>query len=316
MTLHLWGSLPVWLLLGVLVVRLWLVRTQSASVSWLMVCCAAVAVGLTINQPDIVHFLGRLTHEPNIADVIGRCLMVCGLFALAQSVEAAARSARLLRTGRLVGIGLVLVTLIVLFSLVDAPAPTSDFMLVYGDQIPTGLYSAVEMTYIAIVIGRSALAVLRGFREGDGLGRMYWLFVVGAAAMVLLSALAVALDAVHVLGLTEAVRVLGAVYAPVFLVSMVLLALGSAGGVLPDAVREFREWRAARRRFRSLEPELRRLETAADNHGLYFTIAWPRRQWRSRLHRLSVEIEDRARESGQDVPAAATLTTARLEETT
>lgn len=316
MTLHVWGSLPVWLILAVLVVRLWLVRTQSASVTWLMVCCAFVAVGLSINQPDVVTFLGGLTRTPNVADLLGRCLMVCGLFALAQSVEAAARSARLLRPSRLVGVALVLVALVVLFVLIDAPEPTSQFMVEYGDQLPTALYSAVEMTYIAVVITRSALAVLRGFREGDGLGRMYWLFVVGAAAMVLLAAIAVALDAVHVLGLDAAVRVLGAVYAPVFLTSMVLLAVGAAGGVLPDAAREFRDWRAARVRFRTLEPELRRLEGASGNRGLYFTIAWQRRQWRSRLHRLSVEIEDRAREAGQDVPAAATLTTARLEETT
>lgn len=315
MTLHVWGSIPVWLILAVLVVRLWLVRTQSASVSWLMVCCAFVAVGLSINQPDVVTFLGGLTHEPNIADLLGRCLMVCGLFALAQSVEAAARSARLLRPSRLVGIVVVLVALVVLFLLIDAPEPTSSFMVVYGDQLPTALYSAVEMTYVAVVITRSALAVLRGFREGDGLGRTYWLFVVGAAAMVLLAAIAIALDAVHVLGLDGAVRVLGAVYAPVFLTSMVLLAVGAAGGVLPDAVREFRDWRATRLRFRALEPELRRLEGDSGNRGLYFTIAWQRRQWRSRLHRLSVEIEDRAREAGQSIPAAATLTTARPEET-
>lgn len=316
MTLHVWGSLPVWLILAVLVVRLWLVRTQSASVSWLMVCCTFVAVGLSINQPDVVAFLGGLTRTPNIADLLGRCLMVCGLFALAQSVEAAARSARLLRPSRLVGVGLVLVALVVLFVMIDAPEPTSQFMVEYGDQLPTALYSAVEMTYIAVVISRSALAVLRGFRQGDGLGRMYWLFVTGAAAMVLLATIALALDAVHVLGLDAAVRVLGTVYAPVFLTSMVLLAVGAAGGVLPDAAREFRDWRAARLRFRTLEPELRRLEGASGNRGLYFTIAWQRPQWRSRLHRLSVEIEDRAREAGQDVPAAATLTTARLEETT
>ncbi|WIB77686.1 hypothetical protein DEJ28_00925 [Curtobacterium sp. MCPF17_002] len=316
MTLHVWGSLPVWCILVVLVARLWLVRTQSASVTWLMVCCAFVAVGLTINQADILAFLAGVTHEPNVADLLGRCLMVCGLFALAQSVEAAARSANLLRPSRLIGCVAVLVALVVLFSFIDAPTPTSSFMAEYGDQLPTALYSAVEMTYIAVVIGRSAVAVVRGFRTSDALGRMYWLFVVGAAAMVLLAVIAIALDAVHVFGVTGAVGVLSAVYAPVFLTSMVLLALGAAGGVLPDAAREFRDWRRTRRRFRALEPELRRLETQSGNHGLYFTIVWQRRQWRTRLHRLSVEIEDRAREAGQDVPAAAAAITGRTRETT
>lgn len=314
MTLHVWGSLPVWALLAVLVVRLLLVRTQSASVTWLMVCCAFVAVGLTINQPDVLRFLAGVTHEPNVADLLGRCLMVCGLFALAQSVEAAARAARLLRPSRIIGCAAVLVTLVVLFSLIDAPRPTAAFMAEYGDQLPTALYSAVEMTYIAVVIARSAIAVLRSFRRGDGLGRMYWFFVLGAAAMVLLAAIAVALDAVHVAGATGAVSVLSTLYAPVFLSAMTLLAIGSAGGVLPDALRELRDWRDARRRIRSLEPELARLQAAAHNEGLYFTIVWQRRQWRARLHRLSVEIEDRAREAGQDVPAAATLTTGRLRE--
>lgn len=315
MTLHVWGSLPVWVLLTVLVVRLVTVRTQSASVSWLMVCCACVAVGLTVNQDDVLTFLAGVTHEPNIADVVGRCLMVIGLFALAQSVEAAAHTARLLRTGRILGCALVLVALVVLFLLIDAPTPTTQFMVVYGDQWPTALYSAVEMTYIAIVIGRSARAVVREFRSGHGMGRIYWFFVVGAAAMVLLAVIAVGLDAAHVLGLTSVVAVLSVVYAPVFLLSMVLLSVGSAGGVLPDAVREFREWRDARRRFRTLEPELRRLQAAAGHEGLYFTNVWPRSQWRARLHRLSVEVEDRAREAGQAVPEAAMTTAAHPEET-
>lgn len=315
MTLHVWGSIPVWVVLTVLVVRLLLVRTQSASVTWLMACCGFVAVGLTINQPGVTTFLAGVTHVPNIADLVGRCLMVCGMFALAQSVEAAARSAKLLRPSRIIVCVLVLLTLVVLFGMVDAPVPTAQFMAVYGDQLPTALYSAVEMTYIAVVIARSAAAVLRGFRTG-GLGRMYWLFVVGAVGLVLLAAIAIALDAVHVAGVDGAVGVLSAVYAPVFLLSMVLLAVGAAGGVLPDAAREFRDWRDARGRFRALEPELRRLEAASGNTGLYFTIGWQRRQWRSRLHRLAVEIEDRARESGQDVPAGATITTARLRETT
>ncbi|MGY2898222.1 hypothetical protein ACVKXF_000845 [Curtobacterium sp. PvP017] len=314
MTLHVWGSIPVWVILTVLVVRLLLVRTQSASVTWLMACCGFVAVGLTINQPDVTTFLAGVTHVPNIADLVGRCLMVCGMFALAQSVEAAARSAKLLRASRIIACVVLLLTLVVLFSLVDAPTPTAQFMTVYGDQLPTALYSAVEMTYIAVVIARSATAVLRGFRSGDGLGRMYWLFVVGAVGLVLLAVIAIALDAVHVAGVDGAVRALSTVYAPVFLLSMVLLAVGAAGGVLPDAAREFRDWRDTRHRFRSLEPELRRLEAASGHTGLYFTIAWQRRQWRSRLHRLAVEIEDRAREAGQDVPAAATLTTARLRE--
>ncbi|OII06887.1 hypothetical protein [Curtobacterium sp. MCBA15_008] len=315
MTLHVWGSLPVWFILLVLVARLWLVRTQSASVTWLMVCCAFVAVGLTINQSDVLTFLATVTHEPNVADLLGRCLMVCGLFALAQSVEAAASSANLLRPSRLIGCVAVLVALVVLFSLIDAPHPTSSFMAEYGDQWPTAVYSAVEMTYVAIVIARSALAVLRAFRTGD-LGRTYWPFVIGAGAMVLLAVIAVALDAVHVLGADDVMRALSAVYAPVFLTSMVLLAVGAAGGVLPDAAREFRDWRRTRRRFRVLEPELRRLETQSGNHGLYFTIVWQRRQWRSRLHRLSVELEDRAREAGQDVPAVAAPTTGRTRETT
>lgn len=314
MTLHIWGSIPVWVVLTVLVVRLVLVRTQSASVGWLMACCGFVAVGLTINQPEITSFLAGVTSVPNIADLIGRCLMVCGMFALAQSVEAAARSAKLVRPGRIAGCLAVLVALVVLFTMIDAPTPTAQFMVVYGDQLPTALYSAVEMTYIAIVIARSAVAVLRSFRSGDGLGRMYWLFVVGAAGLVLLAAIAIALDAVHVAGIEPAVAVLSTIYAPVFLTSMALLAVGAAGGVLPDAAREFRDWGDARRRFRRLEPELRRLEAASGNTGLYFTIVWQRRQWRSRLHRLSVEIEDRAREAGQDVPADATLTTARLKE--
>ncbi len=315
MTLHVWGSLPVWVLLTVLVARLVTVRTQSASVSWLMVCCACVAVGLTVNQDDVLTVLAGITHEPNIADVVGRCLMVIGLFALAQSVEAAAHTARLLRAGRITACALVLVTLVVLFTLVDAPTPTTRFMVDYGDQWPTALYSAVEMTYIAIVIGRSARAVVREFRSGHGMGRIYWFFVVGAAAMVLLAVIAVGLDAAHVLGMSSVVAVLSVVYAPVFLASMVLLSIGSAGGVLPDAVREFRDWRDARRRFRVLEPELRRLQAAAGHEGLYFTNVWPRSQWRARLHRLSVEVEDRAREAGQAVPAAAMTTAAHSEET-
>jgi hypothetical protein len=316
-TLHVWGSLPAWGILVVLVIRLWLVRTQSASVTWLMVCCAFVALGLTINLDALVDLLSAITHVPNIADVISRCLTVCGLFALAQSVEAAARTTRLPKVSRFVVCGLVLVALIVLFALINAPATTDRFMQTYGGQIPTALYSATFMVYIAGVLGFSAVAVLAEFRQGRGASRMYWLFVVGAVGILLLALIAIALDSAHVLGAMEAVGLLRAVYNPVFLLSMVFLAIGAAGGVLPAAAREFRDWREAQRRVRTLEPELLRLEGAAGHRGIYFTVRWPPREWRSRLHRLSVEIEDRAREAGEAVPAAAGLeSTELLTETT
>lgn len=317
MTLHVWGSIPAWIILVVLIVRLWLVRTQSASVTWLMVCCAFVALGLTINLDVIVDSLSAVTHVPNIADVISRCLTVCGLFALAQSVEAAARTARLLKASRFVACGLVLVALIVLFALTDAPATTDKFMQTYGGQIPTALYSATFMIYIASILGISAAAVLAEFRQGRGTSRMYWLFIVGSVGIILLALIAIALDTAHVLGAMDAVDILIAVYNPVFLLSMIFLAIGAAGGVLPAAAKEFRDWRETQRRIGALEPELRRLEEDAGHSGIYFTVRWHPREWRSQLHRLSVEIEDRARESGQAVPAAAALeSTEPLTETT
>ncbi len=195
---------------------------------------------------------------------------------------------------------LVLVALVVLFSLIDAPTPTAQFMVANGDQLPTALYSAVEMTYIAIVIARSAVAVLRGFRSGDGLGRLYWLFVVGAGRP---RAARRHRDRPRRRARRRRGRCgrgLSTLYTPVSSARWSCSPSARPAASCPTPHGSSATG-GPRRRFRVLEPELRRLETASGNTGLYFTIVWQRRQWRSRQHRLSVEIEDRAREAGQDV---------------
>lgn len=313
MTLHVLGSIPVWIILVMLAIRWWFIRTQSASVFWLLICCLFVALGLTVNDAAISTELANLLHVPNIADVIGRCLLVCGLFSLAQSVEAAARKAQLLRPGRFILCGLVLIALIVLFTQIDAPVTTDVFMQTYGGQVPTSLYSTIEMAYVAFAVGAAAIAIVREFSEGRNPGRTYWIFAVGAVGMVLLAIVAITMNTAHVLGDEILLSWLAKLYTPLFLLSMTLLAVGSAAGALFAAAHEVTTWWETRKRLMVLEPKLRQLEQDAGRKGLYFTQHYPRSKWRMRLHRLVLEIEDRAREAGRPIPPEAQIDALKLQ---
>lgn len=307
MTLHVAGSAPVWAILVLLIVRYAFVRTQSPSVTWLMTCCAFVVIGLGVNEPFITDKLASLFNTPNVADVVGRCFMVAGLFALAQSVEAAADKARLFRPSRFIVCGIVLASMVALFLEIKAPHTTDQFMQTYGAQVPTGLYSAVEMTYVAIIIGIAARAVFGELTQELRPSRIYWGFILGAAGLMVLAAIAIAMDAAHVVGQLSVVAILAPVYNVVFLLSMVLLALGAAAPVLISARHEYKDWKQAAQTIADLEPKLRELEIAAKRSGLYFEIPYSRAQWRRRLHRLVLEIEDRAREASLPLSTATDL---------
>lgn len=305
MTLHFLGSLPVWVILILMLVRLLLLQTVSPSVAWLMACCVCLVAGLGVNEPLIADNLHALTGIPNIADVVGRCLMICGLLALAQSVEAAADRGRLYHPVRFIVGGVVLVTLIVLFSMIDAPVTTHTFMETYGGQLPTALYSSIEMGYVAAVIAVAARAMRLELAASSRPSRMYWVFIVGAVGLIGLAIVATTMNIAHVAGEMAIVGALAPVYSVVFLSSMLLLSVGSAWPVITTGLQEVREWRGASRQISELEPVLRDLERAASRSGLYFEIPYPRGHWRRRRHRLVLEVEDRAREAGLPVPDAA-----------
>jgi hypothetical protein len=305
MTLHFLGSIPVSVVLILMTIRLVLLQTVSASIGWLMACCVSVVCGLGINEPLIAEKLHALTGVPNIADVMGRCLMVCGLLALAQSVEAAADRGRLYHPIRFIAGGAVLLTLIVLFSFIDAPVTSRTFMQTYGDQLPAALYNSIEMAYIATVIAVAAWAIRLELATRRGPSPMYWAFIVGAFGLIILAGIATAMNFAHVAGAMAVNGTLAPFYVGTFLLSMILLSVGSAWPAITTGLSEVREWHEASRQISDLEPVLRDLEQTAGRSGLYFEIPYLRGHWRRRRHRLVLEVEDRAREAGLPVPIGA-----------
>lgn len=307
MTLHAIGSIPVWFLLVLLGVRMAVSRNTPRS-GWMLGCAAFITAGLTANAAVPYQLIGDVTGVPNIADLLGRMCVVSGVFCLAQimRIEIGARTDQ---PWRFLVCALVLSAQVGMFTQIDAPAGTARFIQTYGGQLSAGTYSAIEMTYVAAVLGTVGSVIIGSWRGGRNRGFAFGSVVAGAFGMIGIAALAIALDVTHVLGLLNAVSSLNAVYVPLFYFSVLALVVGVAGTMTRETVGELRAWFRFRRDRSQLEGQLRALEVQSEQAGIYFTSRYGRRDWDRRSRRLRTEIEDRQR----DLAAHKTNEGARVE---
>ena len=291
----------MWLLVVVLSLR---ARTRPDNT--MLRAAIVIAASLTTNIDDVYLWAGELLPWPNVLDLVSNVLLVVGVYFLSRAiVQGAAAFDEPRGRGRRWTLGAALIAVAVMlvsFSLIDAPASSTRFMLDYGDQLAAGVYSGIQYAYIFAVMAGTVVTCIRNvphmrrlrFRIG------FRLIGIGCGAGLLLCSSVIAMDIAHVAGADAVVRGLGPIYDVSYLLTVALLVAGLA---VPPLVRVMKQI-SVRRQIQAVEPGLKslwlRTVATAPAVSLVGTTAQSVKQAQEQstrdasdtIHRLVIEIHD------------------------
>lgn len=265
----------------------------------ILVAAVTIAAALTLNIDPVYVAGDALLGDRNLLDLIANILMVFGIYFLSRAILRAADSGELPARHDHLGLavlGLVIVVLIVCFGAVEAPYSSTSFMKDFGDQGSAAIYSAVQFSYIGVVVGITGYTCFR-FR-GD-MSRPYFriaftLIGIGCSLAMVVVLAVLGMDILHLQGDLKGMSALSVVYDGAVIGAMAFLCAGLA---LPPTAR-----RIFRRRESKAEAALLDLlagvweKTTDPKRDVRLlsgvNIADQRDSARWRLHRMLVEIQD------------------------
>lgn len=293
-----------------------MIQTLTASVMWVLVLCllpgartrkdhsiliaaVAIAAALSLNVDAIYAAGDAAIGGRNLLDLCASILMVVGIYFLSQAILRAAElsdaPARPDHRGLLI-LGLVSVGLILAFLGIAAPRSSTRFMLDYGDQPAAAVYSAIQFSYIGVVVSVTGFVCFRFRRRmAASYFRVAFTLVGLGCALALVVVLAVlGMDIAHLVGDLSTMANLSIVYDSSFVGAMVFLCAGLA---LPPVARRMVQRRQMRTRADLLDELTSTWEraTAARKEA---RIAAPEEvadggdATTRTLHRMLVEIQD------------------------
>ncbi|WP_298044711.1 hypothetical protein [uncultured Citricoccus sp.] len=280
-------------------------RAKHRPDNTLMWAATVIAISMTTNVPGI-YLWSATWLPPNALDLMANLLLVIGVYYLASAIRRGATAA-----GMAGGVEAnwtriaAVVTILVMgaaFMRIDAPEPSTNFMLTYGSQPAAGLYSAVQYVFIFGVMLGTLTTCIRNVPRMIQARFKVGFSVTGAGCMaaLLLCVSVVAMDICHVVGELEFMRVLGGIYDVLFFTTMILLCVGLA---IPPLSRQINSLQL-RRRVLAVEPEVRRIwsSTVATTPSVSLVGARLQRapaaqklrtdQATDGMHRMLVEIHD------------------------
>jgi hypothetical protein len=270
---------------------------KDTSILWASVL---ISVSMVLNISPVYLLADVWVGGRNRADLGANLLLLTGIYFLARAIHRAAQPASLGRKSSydvLAKAGLVgaATSSTILFFLIDAPVTSTSFMRDYGRQWAAGLYSAGQYIYIGAVMATAGWTCWR-FRKSWSTGiytAAFALVGLGCLSAVLLVVDVLVLDALHVLGMVEALSTLSGIYVVMNSATFVLLCTGMA---LPPASRKvaaFYETARTSSVLAGLKPVWG--HAVAGNTGMTLDLdVVPKRpdRRRSELHRMIVEIQD------------------------
>ncbi|WMY80060.1 DUF6545 domain-containing protein [Citricoccus sp. I39-566] len=281
-----------------------MLRAKQRPDNTLLWSAGVIAVSMTTNI-ELIYLWASTWLPPNALDLWANLLLVVGVGYLASAIRRGASAAGMAREGeanrtRAAAVVTILV-MVLAFSRIDAPEPSTTFMLDYGDQLAAGLYSAVQYVFIGgVMLGTLATCVRNVPRMIQPRFRIgFTLTGAGCAAALALCLSVVIMDVSHVAGQLELMRSLGYVYDYLFVATMGLLCGGLS---VPPLVRQVQVMQRLRK-IRAIEPEVHRLWTATVAQTPSVSLVGSGRHVRTspsrgpsqateRLHRMVVEIHD------------------------
>lgn len=270
---------------------------KDTSILWASVL---ISVSMALNVNPVYLLTDAWMGGRNRADLGANLLLLTGVYFLARAIHRAAQPASsgtkssydLWAKAGLLGAA---TSSIILFFVIDAPVTSTSFMRDYGGQWAAGLYSAGQYIYIGAVMATAGLTCWR-FRKAWSTGiytAAFALVGLGCLSAVLLVVDVLLLDALHVLGMVEALSALSGIYAVMNSATFVFLCTGMA---LPPASRKVAAiFETARTSsvLAGLKPVWG--QAVVGNAGLTLDLdVVPKRpdRRRSELHRMIVEIQD------------------------
>lgn len=259
-----------------------------------------ISVSMVLNIDPIYLRADGWVGGRNYADLGANLLLLAGVYFLARAIHRAAQPASDGRRSSYdvsakAGLVGTAISATILFTLIDAPVTSTSFMRDYGGQWAAGLYSAGQYLYIGAVMAAAGWTCVR-FRKAWTTGIYSVAFALvglGCLFAVLFVVNVLLLDALHVLGMFEALSAFSGTYAVLNSATFLFLCTGMA---LPPASRKVTAMYETARTssvLAGLEPVWGR--AVAGNAGLTLDLGVvPKRpdRRRSELHRMIVEIQD------------------------
>ena len=263
----------------------------------MLVAAVLMAASFTVTIEQAYRAVDRLVGVPNAADLVKHTLFVAAVAVLAHGLTTAVGGRGLPRAVAWAAPALVVVVQTAAFVAIDMPGGTTTaFMPVHGDQPAAAVYSIAHFSYFGATMGAVGVACLR-----SGLPTMptvvrtgVRLLVAGCAVSVATSVVLVVRDVCRVTGPVPLEDALERAYAPLLLLSVLLVALGLG---LPPLLAG-----ATRRRLARELPELtarltRLRDRASGRSGSLRFPADARMPGEEptpldQLHRLVVEVRD------------------------
>ncbi|MFI2563554.1 hypothetical protein [Paenarthrobacter sp. NPDC018779] len=241
-----------------------MIQVVAAVVMWLLVisllpatrrrdhsvltAAVTIAVAMTLNIDPLYTSLDAASAGRNYVDLLANVSMVVGIYFLSKAIIRAATpedAGERRDTLGAVFLGVVILGLASSFSFITTHGSSTRFMLEYGDQFPAALYSAIQFVYIGYVVSVTGATCFR-FRAGMSTPyyRVSFTFIgVGCALAVLLVALVLVMDTLHLQGHLHAMHAISPAYDATVIAAMAFLCVGLA--IPPVARRILRRNRAA-----------------------------------------------------------------------
>lgn len=257
-----------------------------------------LAVSMTLNVDSIYTSFDALMPIGNLGNLLANGTMITGLFLVLRAVREGTRSTD--RRGQsqwdMWALIATLVIMVSSFTLLDAPQTSTTFMLDFGDQLATAIYSSVQfvfigsvMIYTGAVLAKSA-PYLRSGRYRVGMR----VLVFGCFIGVALSVSVLTMNVLHLAGELALMRTIGSVHDVLRLLTILVLAIGFA---IPALLRQRMNWKR-RKQVQAAAEEVYRIwvdtgvpesEQATAHQSLAGRTT---REISNRVHRMIIEIHD------------------------
>ena len=197
---------------------------------------------------------------------------------------------------------LTVILMVVSFSLIDDPYPSTTFMRDYGDQVAAGIYSAVQYVYIFAVMTGTLLTCLQNVPRMRRVRFRVGFSIIGAGCLsaLLLCVTVVAMDVGNIVGAESFLALLSPWYDLLHLITVLFLCTGLA---IPPVGR-LASGLILQKQLRAIEPEIRHmwLMTVAESPSVSL-VGTTLQQVKEKhgpvgpcsvdtLHRLVIEIHD------------------------
>ena len=292
-----------------------MIQVVVAVLIWLLVVCllpgmrrrrehsvltaaVTIAVSLTLNIDALYLVLDATFGSRNYVDLLANAFMVVGIYFLSRAIIRAATPDEVGQRRDTLGVallGVVIVGLGFSFSFISTQGSSTRFMVDFGGQFPAAVYSAVQFVYIGYVVSVTGATCFH-FRRG--MSRPFYrlaftLIGIGCALAVLLVALVLAMDVLHLQGQLAAMRAVSPAYDATVVAAMAFLCLGLAIPPVARGIIRRKESETQDELVRGLSGVWEKTAGMRQDVRLQLSVESLRQPDPARkLHRMLVEVQD------------------------